>query len=118
MSHADVGDRTWIDERADRFESDWERGGPRPRIEDFLDGESGPRRGALLQDLLRVERELRLGAAEQPGAEEYLHRFPDDPDGGAAAFGPEGRPQAGPGRAPATAAQGLLFGLLALQNNF
>jgi serine/threonine-protein kinase len=118
MSHAEVGERTWIDEWADRFESDWVRGGARPRIEDFLEGETGPRRGALLQELLRVERELRLGAGEQPGAEEYLHRFPDDPDAVAAVFGHEDRPEACPARAPVSAAHGLLFGLLALQNNF
>jgi tetratricopeptide (TPR) repeat protein/tRNA A-37 threonylcarbamoyl transferase component Bud32 len=118
MSQAEIGERTWIDERADRFERDWTRGGDKPRIEDFLEGETGPLRSALLRELLRVERELRLGAGEQPGAEEYLHRFPDDPDAVATAFGHEDRPEAGPARAPVSAAQGLLFGLLALQNNF
>jgi serine/threonine-protein kinase len=118
MSHADVGERTWIDERADRFESDWMRGGDRPRIEEFLEGETGPRRGALLRELLRVERELRLSVGELPGAEEYLRRFPDDPDAVAAVFRHEDRPEAGPVRAPVSAAHGLLFGLLALQNNF
>src|SRR5579883_2774030 len=118
MSHADVGERTWIDERADRFEGDWLRGEARPRIEDFLEGESGPRRAALLQELLRVERELRLSAGERPGAGDYLDRFPDDADAVAAAFGRADRPEVRPSRAPATAAHGLLFGLLALQNNF
>jgi eukaryotic-like serine/threonine-protein kinase len=118
MSQPETGERTWIDERADRFERGWNDGGARPRIEDFLEGETGPRRSALLQELLRIERELRLGACEQPGAEEYFQRFPNDPDAVAAAFGPENRPEAGPARAPASTAQGLLFGLLALQNNF
>ncbi len=56
MSHVKAGERTWIDDIADRFESDWKRGGDRPRIEDLLGGETGPRRTLLLQELLRVER--------------------------------------------------------------
>ena len=67
MSQAEFGDRTWIDERADRFESDWTRGGEAShrRLSRRRDR---PLRGALLEELLRVERELRLGAGEQPGA--------------------------------------------------
>ena len=62
MIHPQIGERTWIDEAADRFESDWKRDGDRPRIEDFLAEEAGPRRTLLLQELLRVERELRKSA--------------------------------------------------------
>jgi len=52
MSHAQIGERTWIDEAADRFECDWKRGGDRPRFEDFMAEEAGPRRILLLQELL------------------------------------------------------------------
>ena len=81
MSLAQTGERTWIDEAADRFECDWKRGGDQPRIEDFLAEEAGPRRSLLLQELLRVERELRANAGEQPSAAEYLERFPGDRKG-------------------------------------
>jgi serine/threonine-protein kinase len=98
MSHTQVGERTWIDEVADGFERHWKQGGERPRIEDYLADEPEPRRAPLLEELIRVERELRLNAGEQPGAEEYLRRFPDDPDAVAAAFGHENRPEASPAR--------------------
>ena len=118
MSLAEAGERTWIDERADRFERDWKRGGERPRIEDVLADEPGPRRASLLKELIRVERELRQGAGESPNAEEYLRRFPDDRAAVEAAFGIEDRGDSPPPEPPVTAAHSLLFGLLALQNNF
>ncbi len=118
MSLAEAGERTWIDERADRFERDWKRGGERPRIEDVLGDEPGSRRASLLMELIRVERELRQGAGESPNAEEYLRRFPDDRVAVEAAFGIEDRGESPPPEPPATAAHSLLFGLLALQNNF
>ena len=49
--------------------------------------------------------------------EEYLQRFPDDRAAVEAAFGIGGRGDP-PAEPPATAAHSLLFGLLALQNNF
>jgi eukaryotic-like serine/threonine-protein kinase len=117
MSHSQTGERTWIDEAADRFECDWKRGGDRPRIEDFLAQEAGPRRSLLLQELLRVECELRKSAGETPGPQEYRQRFPDDRAAVDAVFGHE--VHVGPPRKPRTdAAQSLLFGLLALHNNF
>jgi serine/threonine-protein kinase len=117
MSHSQTGDRTWIDEAADRFEFDWKRGGDRPRIEDFLAQEAGPRRSLLLQELLRVERELRKSAGEILGPQEYRQRFPDDRDAVDAVFGHEVRVDP-PAKPRSDAAQSLLFGLLALQNNF
>jgi eukaryotic-like serine/threonine-protein kinase len=117
MGHSQTGERTWIDEAADRFEQDWKRDGDRPRIEDFLAQEAGPRRALLLQELLRVERELRKCAGEMPGPDEYRQRFPDDRAAVDAVFGHDAHvePSANP---RGDAAQSLLFGLLALQNNF
>jgi serine/threonine-protein kinase len=117
MSQPLTGERTWIDEAADRFESDWKQGGDRPRIEDFLVQEDGPRRSLLLQELLRVERELRKGAGETPGPQEYRQRFPDDRAAVDAVFGDD-VPVGPPAKPRTDAAQSLLFGLLALQNNF
>ena len=119
MSQTQVGERTWIDERADRFERDWKGGGERPRIEDYLADDPPPRRARLLQELLRVERELRLSAGETPTPEEYRPRFPDDEDALAAAFELEDHLRPPPlAQPPISAARSLLFGLLALQNHF
>jgi serine/threonine-protein kinase len=114
MSPVQAGDRTWIDEAADRFEGDWKRGPGRPRIEDYLADRPGPGRAPLLEELMRVERELRRADGEAPDPEEYLRRFPDDHAAVAAVFGLEPPP---PER-PVSAAHSLLFGLLALQNRF
>jgi tetratricopeptide (TPR) repeat protein/tRNA A-37 threonylcarbamoyl transferase component Bud32 len=70
-----TGDRTWIDERADDFERAW-RDGPRPRIEVYLADVTEPRRTRLLEELLRVERQLALEAGESPAPAEYRRRFP------------------------------------------
>jgi serine/threonine-protein kinase len=118
MSQVQGGERTWIDEAADRFERHWKEDKERPRIEDFIDGLSGTRRDRLLEELLRIESELREGAGEKPGAEEYLRRFPDDGAAINAAFETPDQPGQQPARRPISAAQSLLFGLLALQNNF
>ncbi len=117
MGPIQTGERTWIDEIADRFEREWAADGQRPRIEDRLD-EAGPRRARLLEELIRVERELRIAAGEAPALDEYQRRFPDDRDAVAAAFGKADQAPATPVRPPASAAQSLLLGLLALQNNF
>jgi serine/threonine-protein kinase len=117
MGHSPTGERTWIDEAADRFESDWKRGGNRPRIEDHLAEVSAPRRTALLEELIRIERALRTAAGETPVVEEYRQRFPDDRGVVDLAFGIKNHPDRPPSKPPA-AAHSLLFGLLALQNNF
>jgi hypothetical protein len=117
MSHPVIGERTWIDEAADRFECEWKTGVSRPRIEHFLAQEAGPRRTLLLQELLRVERELCKSAGETPAPAEYRQRFPDDRAAVEAVFGDDGHTDP-PGKPRAHAAQSLLFGLLALQNNF
>jgi len=118
MSRAEVGERTWVDELADRFETDWKQGGERPRIEDYLADETGPRRTRLLTELLRMERELRESAGETPRADEYRQRFPDDIAAVEAAFSSDDHLDSPPIKPPVSAAQSLLFSLLALQNNF
>jgi tetratricopeptide (TPR) repeat protein/tRNA A-37 threonylcarbamoyl transferase component Bud32 len=118
MSHAHAGERTWIDAAADRFECDWKRDGDRPRIEDYLAGRSEPGRTVLLQELLRVECELRKSAGETPRRDDYRQRFPDDSSAIDAVLGIEAHPAKSASEPPADAARGLLFGLLALQNNF
>jgi serine/threonine-protein kinase len=75
MGSEQPGDRTWIDEVADRFERAW-GDGPRPRIEDYLADVAEPRRTRLLGELLRVERQLALEAGEHPAPSEYRRRFP------------------------------------------
>jgi serine/threonine-protein kinase len=118
MSQASIGERTWIDAQADRFEREWSVVvGDRPRIEDYLAGQSGAARDRLLAELLRMERELRESAGEKPAVEEYRARFPDDHAVIGAAFGIGGQPVA-PAKPSASAAHSLLLGLLALQNNF
>ncbi len=75
MSESPTADWNWINAAADRFEQA-SKEGPRPRIEDYLAQADEPRRPALLEELLRVELELRRRAGEQPTAEEYRGRFP------------------------------------------
>ncbi len=64
-----------IDQICDRFEATW-KSGPRPRMEDYLDGVSEPTRTSLFQELLAVELEYRRAAGEQPAAADYGPRFP------------------------------------------
>ncbi len=110
MGESQDQDRTWIDGVADRFERAW-IAGQEPRIEDYLAGAEGARRHPLLEELLRVERELR-GAGGVPTAEEYRRRFPDDAAVVDAVFGaaPQGTTEGTEGN--------LLFAVIALQNNF
>jgi serine/threonine-protein kinase len=114
-----IGERTWVDAQAEQFEREWRSGGARPRIEDYLAGLAGPQRAHLAEELVRVERELRQGDGEQAAPEEYHRRLPDEGAAVDAAFGDEPRADsARPTKVPVSAAQSLLFGLLALQNNF
>ena len=77
MGEPRAGDSTWIDEVATRFERAW-RAGPRPRIEDYLGDAAGPLRPRLLEELLRVECQLRVREGERPEPGEYRRRFPED----------------------------------------
>ena len=63
MGEDRTGDRSWVDSIADRFERAW-NAGQRPRIEDYLGDFVEPRRSLLLEELLRVEGELRSAGNE------------------------------------------------------
>jgi WD40 repeat protein/tRNA A-37 threonylcarbamoyl transferase component Bud32 len=75
MSEIPSSDWTRINAAADRFERNWNTG-PRPRIEDDLAEAEPELRAALLEELLRVELELRRRDGEEPTAEDYRGRFP------------------------------------------
>src|SRR5215468_575953 len=73
-----------IDCACTRFEQAW-RSSPRPDLRDYLAG-SGDERATLFCELLKVELEYRLKRSEQPAADEYRQRFPEDEGPIAAAF--------------------------------
>jgi serine/threonine protein kinase len=110
-----------INRVCDGFEAAW-RAGRRPAIEEHLDAVDEALRPELLRELLAAELELRRSAGEDPGVAEYLARFPDDVALVEALFARAGTSPGGPGaalgRGAADAGRNLLFGLLALQNNF
>ena len=58
MREIPTADWSWINTAADRFERAWKQG-QRPRIEDYLAEADESRWAALLEELLRVESELR-----------------------------------------------------------
>jgi serine/threonine-protein kinase len=64
-----------ICEVCDRFEWDYLKGA-RPRIEQFLSDALPEDRPQLLEDLLRIDLELRRSAGERPCVGDYLGRFP------------------------------------------
>jgi WD40 repeat protein len=76
VSEIPPSDWTWINAAADRFERAWNQG-TRPRIEDYLAEVEESQRPALLEELLRVELELRRRAGEEPVPEDYTPRFPE-----------------------------------------
>jgi WD40 repeat protein len=55
-----------IDAICDRFEAEW-KAGAQPRIDDYLDGEAGPEREALLRELVRVELHYWPRSQGEPG---------------------------------------------------
>jgi hypothetical protein len=75
MGEISTGNWSWIGEEAMRFERDW-KAGRRPRIEDFLARREESHRTPVLEDLLRVERELLQGAGERLTDEPDRRRFP------------------------------------------
>ena len=93
MSQPLRGEQTWIDAAADRFEREWNSRvpiGPVSRTSWPAD-ENG--RARLIEELVRVECELRRAAGEQPSPGEYLVRFADDWQAVNAAFLDEERPR-------------------------
>jgi serine/threonine-protein kinase len=76
MSEIPTADWTWINAAADRFERAW-KSSEGPRIEDFLPEVDESRWPPLLEELMRVELELRWRDGEEPVAQEYHARFPD-----------------------------------------
>jgi hypothetical protein len=76
MNEIPTADWTWIDAAAIRFEREWKKG-TRPRIEHFLAEADESRWLTLLEELLRVERELLQRAGAEPDVEQYRRRFPE-----------------------------------------
>ena len=76
MAEVSKADWSWINQAADQFERAW-KAGTRPQMEDFLAQATEARRRPLLDELLRVECEIRLRLGEKPTAEEYRRRFPE-----------------------------------------
>ena len=92
MSEIPTSDWTWINAAADRFEREWNQG-TRPRIEDYLAEVEESQRPALVEELLRVEVEMRRRAGEKPVGAEYAARFPEHVAHIEAVFGSDpGRP--------------------------
>jgi tetratricopeptide (TPR) repeat protein/tRNA A-37 threonylcarbamoyl transferase component Bud32 len=106
-----------VDAACDRFEAAWRVGGE-PHIEDYLAEADEADRQALLGELVALERELRRRRGERPVVEEYLERFPAQAGIVRAGFGAQPEPDDRPGRPQRDAGRDLLFGILALQNNF
>ncbi len=59
MSQSLRGEQTMIDAAADRFERQWHASPDRPRLEDCKDDVEPGGRARLLEELVRVECELR-----------------------------------------------------------
>jgi serine/threonine protein kinase/tetratricopeptide (TPR) repeat protein len=113
-----------INRACDRFEAAWQQG-HRQKIEDLLVGVEGEARTALARELIVLELACRRGQGEQPRPEEYERRFPADATWVEAAFRGEGAETTRPPRrswkpchSATNTGENLLFGILALQNNF
>src|SRR5262249_45058576 len=106
-----------VDAACDHFEAAWRAGGA-PRIEDYLDRADDADRPALLGELVALEHELRRRGGPRPVVEEYLVRFPAQAGAVRAAFGAPPGPDDRPSGPLRDAGRDLLFGLLALQNDF
>jgi serine/threonine protein kinase/tetratricopeptide (TPR) repeat protein len=104
-----------VEAMCDRFEAAW-KAGRRPPIEDYLREVPEPGRAALLRALLELELAYRRQHGEGPTPEEYQSRFPEHVAVIETVLGAAPPPRAARPRAGAD--DNLLFGLLALQNNF
>jgi serine/threonine protein kinase len=95
MSEIPSADWSCIHANAERFERAWKKG-PRPRIEDFLATVGESFQPQLLEELLRVEREIRRRGGEAPHPDDYRKRFPEHLEIIASVFRPHSdRPQTG-----------------------
>jgi predicted ATPase len=70
----DVEDWSALKSALKRFEGAWQQG-PRPVIEDYLQGDHGLQYHLLIE-LVHIDLELRLKAGEAARIEEYLTRYP------------------------------------------
>jgi len=121
---SEFAQRARIREQCNRFESA-RRSGQQPSIEAHLEQAPEADRPELLRELIAVEITLRRERGENPSPLEYHERFPEDAAMVEAAFsraqeeGPPADAIGSPRQAsnPDTA-RNLLFGILALQNNF
>ena len=107
-----------IDHLCDDFEKVWRVGGT-PTIEEYLgrfQGDSAAR-PLFFRDLLDLEIELRRSRGDQPSAPEYAARFPEYAVLIKDLFAPASTKVASP-RKQQKLGRNLLFGMLALQNNF
>ncbi|MCP4787295.1 MAG: protein kinase [Fuerstiella sp.] len=68
-----------VDDLCDRFDRELVNG-TSPRIEDFLTSAPESARKSLLAELLSMELEYRAQQNDQPAAQDYAERFPDDDD--------------------------------------
>lgn len=59
-----------------RFSDAW-HGSSRPRLEDFLEGSSGPERDLVLRELLAIDMALRRQRGETLAPDDYHARFPE-----------------------------------------
>jgi WD40 repeat protein len=84
-----------------RFDEQWQAGGDRPRLEDFLPANAGPdERREWLRALLEVEIDCRRRAGESVPPGHYLDRFPDQADVVQAVFAAQPTPASGPPALP------------------
>ncbi len=68
-----------LEEICCRFEQSWQAG-RRPRPEEFLAGDEGVERLAVLRELLRLDVCYRRRVGETPAARDYATRFPNAAD--------------------------------------
>jgi serine/threonine protein kinase len=119
-----------IDRACDKF-SEALKLGQNPRIEEFLGRVPESGQSPLLCELIVTELEAQLDQGRQADAEAYYARFPDDRPAVDAAFGrlkvmaDAPREEDTPRQQPAadralasSASHNLLFGIIALQNDF
>jgi hypothetical protein len=66
-----------IEKVCHRFEAAWKQG-DKPRIEEYLDAAQGAERGELLRELLLLDLDYCNRSGQQPTADEYQARFPQD----------------------------------------